>query len=114
MTTTKINCTRCNGSGSYSFNLRDGSKCYGCMGQGFTMVDAAKHAKAAKARAARASTQQAQAARRTELAQIVCAELDATFGPFANTVRGAYDRVTACQRAFGKTPGDMVQERLAA
>jgi hypothetical protein len=27
-------CTRCHGSGSYSFNLRHGSICYGCGGRG--------------------------------------------------------------------------------
>lgn len=27
-------CTRCGGSGSYSWNQMDGSRCYGCMGSG--------------------------------------------------------------------------------
>lgn len=27
-------CTRCNGTGSYSFNLMHGTKCYGCNGTG--------------------------------------------------------------------------------
>ncbi len=27
-------CTRCNGTGSYSFNLMHGTKCYGCNGSG--------------------------------------------------------------------------------
>lgn len=27
-------CGRCSGSGSYSFNLTDGSRCYGCNGKG--------------------------------------------------------------------------------
>ena len=31
--TTKI-CDRCKGSGSYSFNLKDGTVCYGCGGKG--------------------------------------------------------------------------------
>src|SRR2546430_1494682 len=30
---TKV-CTRCHGSGSYSFNLKDGTVCYGCGGTG--------------------------------------------------------------------------------
>ena len=29
-----ITCPRCNGSGRYSFNLQDGTVCYGCMGRG--------------------------------------------------------------------------------
>lgn len=31
--TTKV-CTRCMGSGSYSYNLKDGTVCYGCGGIG--------------------------------------------------------------------------------
>ena len=27
-------CTRCNGTGRYSFNLMHGTKCYGCNGTG--------------------------------------------------------------------------------
>ena len=27
-------CSRCGGSGHYSFNMRDGTKCYGCHGSG--------------------------------------------------------------------------------
>lgn len=27
-------CTRCHGSGKYSFNLKDGDTCYGCQGTG--------------------------------------------------------------------------------
>ena len=31
-------CTRCGGSGRYSFNLMDGDKCYGCNGQRITLT----------------------------------------------------------------------------
>ncbi len=37
MTTTKT-CTRCNGTGTYSFNLKDGTVCYGCSGSGVVAV----------------------------------------------------------------------------
>lgn len=30
-----VHCTRCGGSGHYSFNLMDGTRCYGCGGDGF-------------------------------------------------------------------------------
>ena len=110
--TIKATCTRCGGSGAYSFNLRDGSKCYGCMGQGFTLVDAAKEARAAKARAARSAKQAAQREAREELAAAVRAELDAEFGPFSDDAIGGQNRVWACQRAYGCTPGDIVQKRL--
>jgi hypothetical protein len=39
MTTTKT-CTRCNGEGKYSFNLKDGDVCYGCGGAGKVAVTA--------------------------------------------------------------------------
>lgn len=42
-------CSRCGGSGSYSFNLRHGSMCYGCNGSGTVVVTPAQ----LKARAAR-------------------------------------------------------------
>ena len=31
-------CGRCGGSGSYSFNLMHGSRCYGCNGTGFALT----------------------------------------------------------------------------
>lgn len=39
-------CTRCSGSGSYSFNLRDGSMCYGCGGLGEQLTKRGKAAQA--------------------------------------------------------------------
>jgi hypothetical protein len=33
-----IVCTRCHGSGSYSYNLRHGTVCYGCSGNGKMIV----------------------------------------------------------------------------
>jgi hypothetical protein len=37
MATTKT-CTRCNGSGKHSFNLKDGDVCYKCSGAGVVAV----------------------------------------------------------------------------
>lgn len=31
-------CTRCGGSGRYSFNLMDGDRCFGCAGRGITLT----------------------------------------------------------------------------
>lgn len=39
-------CTRCGGSGRYSFNLMHGDRCYGCGGQGVTLTARGKAAKA--------------------------------------------------------------------
>lgn len=33
-----VACGRCGGSGSYSYNQRDGSRCYGCEGQRYVMA----------------------------------------------------------------------------
>lgn len=45
-------CRRCGGQGEYSFNLMDGTVCYGCSGRGYaeqtTMTDEVRKAKARK------------------------------------------------------------------
>ncbi|UOF83048.1 hypothetical protein [Caudoviricetes sp.] len=33
------NCTRCGGTGHYSFNMIDGTRCYGCGGTGFAPLN---------------------------------------------------------------------------
>lgn len=42
-------CSRCGGTGEYSFNLLDGTRCYGCNGRGYgketTLEDAQRRAK---------------------------------------------------------------------
>lgn len=111
---TKITCTRCGGSGSFSFNLTRGTVCFGCNGAGFRMVDAAKHAKAQIAKAVRDAKQAATMARRVELAAKLHAEMNALYGPFPSTEKGAYDLMCAVQRATGKTIGEMVQAKLSA
>lgn len=59
----KTVCSRCGGSKKFSFNLRDGTKCYGCGGSGFVMVDPVKFARNKAAREKRA---QVSAAERNE------------------------------------------------
>lgn len=44
-TKSKVPCRRCGGSGKYSYNLIHGTKCYGCNGTGFQMVDLEKEKK---------------------------------------------------------------------
>lgn len=39
-------CTRCGGSGKFSFNLKDGNRCYGCSGSGVQLTNRGKAAKA--------------------------------------------------------------------
>jgi len=111
---TKITCTRCGGSGSYSFNLTRGTVCFGCEGAGFVMVDATKHAKAKTAKALRDAKQAATMTRRMELAAKISAKMNILYGPFPSNEKGAYDLMCAVQRATGKTIGDMVNAALEA
>lgn len=39
-------CTRCGGSGKFSFNLKDGDRCFGCSGTGVQLTNRGKAAKA--------------------------------------------------------------------
>lgn len=50
MSTIKITCTRCNGSGQFSFNLIRGTVCFGCGGSGTVTTTPAKVAAAKKAK----------------------------------------------------------------
>jgi len=50
---------------------------------------------------------------RAEIAAVIRGQLDSDFGPFADDMLGAQNRVQACIRAHGKTPGDLVNELLA-
>lgn len=110
----KVTCSRCNGSGHFSFNLVRGTVCFGCEGAGFKIVDAKKHARAETAKAKRDEATAASRALRAELSTIVFAEMDAEFGPFPDTPKGSYDLTMACQRKYGKAPGDFVTERMLA
>lgn len=109
----QITCSRCNGSGHYSFNLTRGTVCFQCEGAKKIAVDAVKHAKSTAAKTARAAKSAQTAGRRAEIAAVIRGQLDRDFGPFADDMLGAQNRVQACIRAHGKTPGDLVNELLA-
>jgi hypothetical protein len=50
----KVTCTRCDGSGKFSFNLQKGDVCFGCNGIGYKIVDKKKNdASVKKAKAAK-------------------------------------------------------------
>lgn len=49
----KVTCTRCDGSGKFSYNLMHGDMCYGCGGKGYVIRDEAKYKKAQAAKAKR-------------------------------------------------------------
>lgn len=112
---TKQTCSRCGGSGKYSFNMLDGDVCYGCRGRGFQMVDVAALARkqaAAMQRevaASRAAEQYKQAMAATK------SELNLRFGPFDLTTEIGLDRLNhACFKGTGKDLVQHCQERMAA
>lgn len=50
-----VTCSRCGGSGNYSFNMMHGSMCYGCHGHGTVMPDTEEQWSATQDRAKRAA-----------------------------------------------------------
>lgn len=108
----KVICSRCNGSGHYSFNLARGTVCFGCEGTGFKMVDAAEYAKKLAKNIAIGKKRAAQDALRQQIAAELYAEKNAQYGPFPNNERGAYDLWVACMQNEGKSIGDMVNAKL--
>ena len=55
------NCPRCGGSGHYSYNQIDGTKCYGCMGSGKKTITVRWYTDAERARMDRAAEKRAEA-----------------------------------------------------
>ena len=116
---TKTICGRCGGSGNYSFNLIDGTVCYGRNGSGFQMVDLAavakKQAAAAKRQAAAAVNAEAFAAARSA----VLTEMNAKFGPFQlmnegfDALPGYYKLCAAVLAHTGMDIADHCKARLA-
>lgn len=110
---TKTTCTRCGGSGHYSFNLKDGTVCYGCNGSGFQMRDLKKDAAAAK----RKEAKQAAAAARQELFRRVywevINEFNPVYGPFDVTTPLGVDQLNCrVYRALGKGIAQIRDERV--
>lgn len=54
-------CPRCGGSGHYSYNQIDGTKCYGCMGSGKKLITVRWYTDAERARMDRAAEKRAEA-----------------------------------------------------
>lgn len=79
---TKMTCTRCGGSGSYSFNLRDGTICYGCRGAGYVMKNVADLEKKAKSAAAREAASNAKREKYIAAMTAVKTKLNPVYGSF--------------------------------
>lgn len=110
---TKVTCRRCGGGGNYSFNLRDGTMCYGCNGSGFQMVDLVKES-ARKQRAAIKQTEQlARQQAVIQMTERVFAEFNPIYGPFDISTELGRDQLNcAVARALGKNIYRIRDERL--
>lgn len=75
----KVTCTRCAGSGHFSFNLKDGTRCYGCDGRGFILADPVKLARNKAARERRAQARSIEIAARVEAANRAADEREAKY-----------------------------------
>jgi DnaJ-class molecular chaperone len=77
---TKQICTRCGGSGNYSFNMMDGTRCYGCSGSGFQMINLAAVAKKQASEAIKAARNEDRRQAHIAKAKRVQEELNRAFG----------------------------------
>ena len=122
-------CTRCGGTGEYSFNPLDGTRCFGCSGRGFgkatTVADAVRRAKARrKAQRRRDAKRAAEVAQQVEAARewreghpaLVAAleklgEHDTFLGDMAAQVQ--YKPLTERQTVAALEAVERVRQRLA-
>ena len=112
---TKQNCSRCGGSGKFSFNQLHGDVCYGCTGSGFQMVDLAAVAKKQAAAAVRGEEANRKAGAVKEVTAAVKAELNSKFGPFDITTEIGVELLnSAAVKNLGKTIWAIRDERMAA
>ena len=56
-------CPRCGGSGHYSYNQMDGTRCYGCMGSGITKQTVRWYTESQRAALDRAAERRAEQAK---------------------------------------------------
>lgn len=75
----KAVCGRCGGSGHFSFNLKDGTRCYGCGGSGFVMVDPVKVARNLAAKEKRAAKTAAEREARIAAANEFSVEIETKY-----------------------------------
>lgn len=72
-------CSRCGGSGSYSYNQIDGSLCYGCMGKKYKLMNVRWYSDVERANMDRAAE-----ARRTKIEEERAAKIAYRKGPMFN------------------------------
>lgn len=113
----KMVCSRCGGSGKFSYNLIHGDMCYGCSGSGYVLRDEAKEA-ARVARNRKASEiRKEEMARRVELANSFLAQFSAEFGiPMVEgpgAMKASYEIGVAVQRKYGRKISDFVNDEMS-
>jgi hypothetical protein len=111
---TTVSCRRCGGSGSYSFNLKDGTTCYGCMGSGLQQVDINAEKSRQEKIVAKQEKEEARRAQYRAVMQEVSVELNLTYGPFdLDTALGLDKLNLAVSRATGRTLAQHRDARLS-
>lgn len=112
---TKVDCTRCSGSGTYSFNLVRGTVCFKCEGSGFQMIDLAVLARRKIADEKKQVMQAARAGMMKSAWAEVIAEMNAMHGPFDVATALGVDMLNkATFIATGKALVKIRDERILA
>ncbi len=108
-----ITCTRCDGTGKFSFNLIRGTVCFKCNGKGIEIVDIKKEEKRQIAAKKRLEENMRQRAIMSKLYLEVVAEMNALLGPFDIDTEIGLDKLNlACGAKFGKAIHTIRDERL--
>ena len=109
----KRTCSRCGGSGNYSFNLIDGTKCYGCNGAGFVMVNVKNEERNAKVKEIKRIERERVCKINRDAYNAVIKEMNPIYGPFdITTQKGVHDLNYAIASAIGKGIAQIRDERL--
>lgn len=112
---TKATCSRCGGSGHYSFNLIHGTVCFKCRGDGFVMVDLKNEARNKRAKELRNSQARARMDMMRAAYQEIIEQMNAIHHVAdINTPLGLQTLDRAVFMATGKTIAQHRDELVAA
>lgn len=108
-----IRCTRCDGTGKFSFNLVRGTVCFKCDGKGIEIVDIKKEEKRQLAAKKRLEEAIHQRAIMSKLYLEAAAEMNTLLGPFDIDTEIGLDKLNlACGAKFGKAIHTIRDERF--
>lgn len=111
---TKTTCSRCGGSGHYSFNLIHGTVCFRCGGVGFVMVNLKNEERNKRAKQIRESERVARCEMMRRLSQEVISEWNANYNFDTNTELGIDQLNRKVWEATGRTIWEIRDERAKA